>query len=273
MQVPPFPRPSKLSDVVYFRVPNVNDALTFCNISDEQEEVSSTQYLNHIQDVAKQGGEINDSAKWTGEDRRTALWWIFIHTHRLPEATVKYECKHCEEDHYINVMMPNLAENTTAFEKLPEYTFDALIDGRLTKGIKVHPLSGSSCEALEAMRGAMLMHEEGSKAWNIAHHQLDVSEIAHSVTFPDQPSDEKEAIGWKVDKLLSMALDTEFRSFVAHVETGLRKQRHGLLTDYKDGRYSLIINEKNCEKAVKAGEGESKLLLIPFRPNDYIATL
>lgn len=273
MQIPPFPRPSNLTDIVHFRVPNVSDALSFCNLSEEQEEMHTTQYLNQIQDKEKQGGAVKDSALWTGEDRRTALWWIFIATHRLPEVTVSYFCQHCQEDHYVNIHLPDLAETATAVKAIPEHSFDAVIAGEVVKGIKVRPLNGAACENVESMRSQMLAYEKGSKEYTLAQHKLHITEIANAVVFPDEPSDLQEAVDYKVSQLLSMALDTEFRSLVANVEMGLRKQRHGLMMRYEDGRYMLVAEHKNCEKAVESGEGKSKLLLIPFRPNDFIATL
>lgn len=273
MQIPPFPRPSNMTDVVHFRVPNVSDALAFCNLSEEQEEMHTTQYLNQIQDKEKQGGVVKDSALWTGEDRRTALWWVFIATHRLPEVTVSYFCQHCQDDHYINVNLPDLADTATALKSIPEHTFDAHIAGEVIKGVKVHPLTGLGCENVEMMRSKMLAHDEGTPEYKLAQHQLHITEIANAVTFPDEPSEIQDAVDYKVSKLLSMALDTEFRSFVANVESGLRKQRHGLMMRYENGRYMLVAEHDNCDKAIENGEGQSKLLLIPFRANDFIATL
>jgi hypothetical protein len=273
MQVPPFPLPSNIKRVVYFRVPTVDDALTFAELSPEQEEMHTTQYLNQIQDTSKQSGEIFDSANWTGEDRRTALWWIFVSTREYPEITVSYQCDHCKEDHYIDINAHTLANTSTAFDQLPEHKFDARVAGRLIKGIVVSPLNGKACEALEMAAEGVKAYPEGSKERKQADFSFKLSQIAHQVTFPNQPEDEQSAYQYKIEQIRKMAVDTEFRSFFANVEIGIRKQQHGLLTRYADGKYMLVAEHENCKVAVEKGEDQGKLLLVPFRANDFIATL
>lgn len=273
MLVPPFPLPSNIKKVVYFRVPTVDDALTFAELSPEQEEMNTTQYLNQIQDTSKQGGETFDSALWTGEDRRTALWWIFISTREYPEITVSYHCEHCQEDHYVDINAHTLADTSTAFDVLPEHTFDARVGGRLVKGVSVTPLNGKSCELLEMTAEGVKSYPENTKERKQAEFSFKLSQVAHQVTFPDQPDDEKLAYQYKIDQIRKMAVDTEFRSFFANVEIGIRKQQHGLLTRYSDGQYMLVAKHDNCPVAIEKGEDHSKLLLVPFRANHFIATL
>lgn len=273
MQIAPFPLPSGISKVIHFRVPTVDDAMAFADLSEEQEEMHTTQYLNQLQDVSKQGGTIYDSAEWTGEDRRCALWWIFISTREYPEITVSYDCEHCKETHYIDINAHSLAQTSNAVKKLPEYVFDAYVDGQLIKGIKVHPLNGRSCEELETLANNVKSHPEGSAQRKRADLTLRICEVAHHITLPEQPDDAEKAFEYKTGLIRKMAVDTEFRSFFAHVEKGIRLQRHGLLTRYANGQYMLVAEHKNCSKAIKAGEDQNKLLLVPFRANEFIATL
>lgn len=273
MQIAPFPLPSCISKVIYFRVPTVGDALAFSDLNEEQEEMHTTQYLNQLQDMSKQDGKVHDSAEWTGQDRRTALWWIFISTRENPEITISYECDHCQETHYIDIDAYALAETSSAKKELPKHEFDARIDGRVIRGIKVHPLLGKACEELEMYANAIKMHPEGSAERKLAELKLKICEVAHHVTLPGQPDDDKEALEFKTQLIQKMAVDTEFRSFFANVEQGIRLQQHGLLTRYANGQYMLVAKHKNCSEAIKAGEDQSKLLLVPFRANEFIATL
>lgn len=93
MQIPAFPLPSNMTKTVNFRVPTVEDGMMFCELDESNEEASTTQFLNHLQDGAK--GDFSDSGAWTGEDRRTALWWIFMSTSELGTIPFSYDCSHC----------------------------------------------------------------------------------------------------------------------------------------------------------------------------------
>jgi hypothetical protein len=254
-------------------VPTVEDALLFSELNEEQEEQNTTQYLNHIQDLSKQSGVINDSANWTGEDRRTALWWLFIATNDTPTMAVSYECPHCEEAHYLDVSLPELADTSTVLNKSPEAEIHAHFAGRLVKGIKVAPLNGHATEALEMLKNVRDMHEKGTVDWKEASRELVLNELAYALTLPDQPDDRLEAQAYRVELIKGMALDTEFRSLCAKVEAELRKMRHGLLTRYKDASYYLVATQSNCPKAIENGEDESKVLLLPFRCFDYFPAL
>ncbi|CAH0543054.1 hypothetical protein [Vibrio marisflavi] len=273
MNIPPYPRPSSVNDVVHFRTPTVEDGLLFCELNEEQEEQNTTQFLNHIQNLDKQGGKLNDSLYWTGEDRRTALWWIFIATQELPTAAVSYECEHCKEEHYLDVNLAELANTATAVKALPKSEITCFIAGEQVSKIKVQPLNGAACEHIETLRNIRDQYAYQSIEWRKADTEMTLTELVHCLTFPNQPSDQDEALNWKLERIKGMALDTEFRTLYAQVESELRTMRHGIMTQYKDGRFLLVSNQKNCSAAVEAGEDQSKLLLLPFRHNDFIPTL
>ncbi len=271
MQIPPFPKPSNLKDVVFFRVPNVEDALLFTNLMTEQEQQNTTQFLNHIQDTSRQDGKINDSINWTNEDRRSALWWIFCASNETPTMSVSYYCKHCKEDHYIDVNLPDLGDNALALNQPPISKIEAHFNGTLIKGIEVRPLDGFACEELEIMQIEHDGYLEGSKDRAAAKHRIYLSEIAFNLRFPDEPEDRREAQDYRVDKIREMKLDTEFRSLVSKIEIELRAMRHGLLVKRgANGKTYLVHTQESCKKAVASGEEPSKLMLLPFRSNDYM---
>ncbi len=271
MNIPPFPLPSCFTEVVHFRVPTVDDAMLFSELDESQEETVTTQFLNHIQNLDKQK-EVNDSALWTGEDRRTALWWIFIATQDDPTLTVSYPCGHCGESHHVDVRLPDLAERSTVLQKKPQQEIECDIKGQHIKGVIVRPLNGQSCEAIELLRNIRDSFEFGSLDYRKANREMMLHELAHVVTFPSEPNadDQDEVIAHRLELIKSMAVDTEFRSMCASVEMALRSMRHGLLTQYHEGSYMLVADREPCPNQ----EGDdSNLLLLPFRNNDFIPNL
>lgn len=69
MLLPEFPLPSRPTEIVQFRQPNIADAMRFNKISREEEEQRTTAYLNSL--IATPGK--HDVRNWTAQDRRTAL--------------------------------------------------------------------------------------------------------------------------------------------------------------------------------------------------------
>ncbi|STL60642.1 putative morphogenetic protein [Escherichia coli] len=68
MNIPKFPLPSRPETEIQFHAPTVKDALKYSDLNPAEDEATTTEYLNSMQD-----GEINDSAYWTVQDRRTAF--------------------------------------------------------------------------------------------------------------------------------------------------------------------------------------------------------
>lgn len=269
MQIPAFPLPSNMTKTIYFRVPNVEDGMEFCELNPDFEEANTTQYLNHMQDASK--GEISDSSYWTGEDRRTALWWIFIATSELGTIPFSYNCKHCEERHYSDLDMRSLMETSTALPKLPELSVKFTVRGQPYTA-KVSPLTGEALEYIEQLRYERDQHVKNSKEWKRAANNMALNELAMTLTFPQQPEDKNEALQWKLDTIKSMHLRTEFPKLSALVEQELRTARHGLLCDYNEGRYYLVAQINQCSEVVKKGGEAVRTLLLPFLANDFIAT-
>lgn len=269
MNISPFPLPSCLSTVIHFRVPTVEDAIEFSVFNSEFEEQVTTQYLNQMQDVEKQGG-LKDSALWTGEDRRTALWWIYIETHEDTSTTVSYECQLCKEEHFVDIDLASLHERSTVLQSRPSATISFHAKNKKIKGAKLAPINGRAAEALELIRVERDMHEEGTVEYRKLDMRMMLHEMAYVLSLPNEPKDETEAFEARLDMLKGMAVDTEFRSLAAKTEIEMRDMRHGLLTQYRDGRYMLVTERPNCEKQK---EGGSSVLLLPFRSHDFIPNL
>lgn len=60
MNIPKFPLPSRPETEIQFHAPTVKDALKYSDLNSAEDEATTTEYLNSMQD-----GEINDSANWT----------------------------------------------------------------------------------------------------------------------------------------------------------------------------------------------------------------
>lgn len=60
MNIPKFPLPSRPETEIQFHAPTVKDALKYSDLNPAEDEATTTEYLNSMQD-----GEINDSAYWT----------------------------------------------------------------------------------------------------------------------------------------------------------------------------------------------------------------
>lgn len=269
MQIPAFPLPSNMTKSIYFRVPNVEDGMEFCELNPDFEEASTTEYLNHMQDRDK--GEFSDSSYWTGEDRRTALWWIFIASNELGTIPFSYDCAHCKEKHFSDLDMRSLMNTSTVLPKLPNLSVKFTVAGQPYTA-KVSPLTGEALEYIEQLRNTRDQYQKDTKEWKQAANNMALHELAMALTFPTQPEDKNEALEWKLNTIKSMHLRTEFAKLSALVEQELRKARHGLLCEYSEGRYHLVAQIDQCKEIVKQGGEAVRTLLLPFRAHDFIAT-
>ncbi|BEA75299.1 hypothetical protein VEE01_44600 (plasmid) [Escherichia coli] len=112
MLLPLFPLPSRPTELIQFRQPNIADAMRFNSITPEEQEQQTTAYLKALlAEPAK-----HDPLTWTAQDRITALWWIFTGSRETPVETFTYTCKHCGKEHYYDCDMNALAEDIQVLE-------------------------------------------------------------------------------------------------------------------------------------------------------------
>ncbi|GHM10466.1 hypothetical protein ECZU41_51340 [Escherichia coli] len=115
MLLPLFPLPSRPTELIQFRQPNIADAMRFNSITLEEQEQQTTAYLKALlAEPAK-----HDPLTWTAQDRITALWWIFTGSRETPVETFTYTCKHCGKEHYYDCDMNALAEDIQVLEVEP----------------------------------------------------------------------------------------------------------------------------------------------------------
>lgn len=259
--IPEFPLPSDIQTVIRFRVPNVEDSMAIADLNPDLEEAATTAFLNNQQDKEKQGGKVFDSALWTGEDRRTALWWIYISTHE--DTTLPYRFTVNGEEHYVDLDLRDLGDtaNTLSIAPVVPITFQA---GDQEYKAKVRPLNGRALEEIELTRIARAGHDENSGRYRTLSNRIAMQELIYSLSIEGEPDDQKEAEEYRYKLVMGMALETDFRSLFAKVVEARRKLTHGLATSYKDGVYLMIAN-------VELQEGRGKEpLMFPFQASNFL---
>lgn len=263
ISIPSFPLPSDIQKVIEFRVPNVQDSMAISELNPDLEEAATTAFLNNQQDKEKQNGQVYDSALWTGEDRRTALWWIYIATKTDP--TLPYKFTIDGEEHYVDLDLRELGETTTTLSIKPELPI-SFTAGNQEYQAKVIPLNGRALEEIEITRLQRNEHPENSVPYRRLSHRMAMQELVYSMVVEDEPEEREKAEEYRYQLVMKLALETEFRPLFAKVTAAKRKLSHGLATSYKDGVYLLIANVE-----LKEGQGKEPLMF-PFSAHNFLPT-
>ncbi|MCG3884095.1 hypothetical protein I3271_05295 [Photobacterium leiognathi] len=262
--IPDFPLPSDISKVISFRVPTVRDCMMLADLNPEQDEAATTIFLNNQQDKDKQNGVIHDSLEWTGEDRRTALWWIYISTHEDTKLAYKFVIN--EEDRYIDIDLKNLGNTATTLSIAPKVaiTFKA---GDTEHSAFVKPLNGYALEQIESTVIQRNQFEPDSVQYRKLSNKIAMQEIIYSLSVNGEPDEREEAEEYRYQLIMNMPLEENFRSLVAEIVAAKRKLQHGLLTSYLDGSYMFIANVD------VGGDSGEQPLMFPFQNHVFIPTL
>lgn len=270
LTIPPFPLPSQPKVKIQFRVPTVADTIDFCGIRTDLEESATTDYLRQIM---AEGGP--DPELWTAQDRRTALWWIFINIHDDTRLSYSYECSHCGETHHIDIDLVELDDGLLTLTGDP-FIDDVVFYQGEELSARFHPLDGRAAAHLEEKRleldGISEEQEKRLKA------EIKVLEIVHSFSLQKH-----EALSWddalaaKLDMVRSMDRVREFQPLVARCLVAAEELKHGLPVEIQEGVVNVVSPPLYCEtKTKEAVEGEpvpATVLLLRFRAFDFIPTL
>lgn len=220
------------------RAPNVADYRAFCGMAPELEEYAATQWLNRL--LLTEG---QDSADWTAQDRRTALYWLFIYTRDNTVMTQEYHCEHCDQLHTRQIdlldLSPSIASANRALkEPLP---VDLVGEGFVV------PLNGHAMMWLEAARNSRDEQEPGSQEYEIAHADLRIKELAAALRLNEQPEgiDAADAFEWNYERLLSIDLN-RFARLAAFIQLTLQDMDHGLESVYVEGEIALVTPAHQC---------------------------
>lgn len=266
--LPPFNLPSDPAKKITLREANVSDCIDFAGVTDDHEEEVTTLFLNRVQDKAC----YLDSATWTGEDRRFALLWYWLHTTKDPEVGHSYECSHCGASHAFLLNYNRFFEEYQTLEGKPER--DIEFDGQK---IIVRPLNGADLEALECMRLAL----EGDETSGDYKKQLSAVhlerferclEFVQTETVIQKVKEVFRGHRTKPEQMkLSRLADMPFSKFEELAElvyVKLAEMEHGLKTVYIDGQILLVTPPHECPAT-----GGMTRLRVPFRNSDQVPVL
>lgn len=233
---------------VSFRAPTVADYRTFCGLSMKMEEAVATDWLDRLL-IDKTQSSLN----WTAQDRRTALWWIYIHTRQNTVMTQSYECSHCKQTHGRQFDVIELGDGlSTAGRSMMEP-----IDMPGVKKGYITPLRGEAMQTVELARNDRDELDPDSSEYELAHVDMRFKEAAASLVFFDEPkgADHDELMALRLEYLMTLDLERQFKPLLAKIALVLRDMHHGLATTYYEGNVSIITPDHVCP--VKKEEAKS----------------
>lgn len=262
-----FTLPSDPTRVVRLRECTVQDAIDFADVNSDCEEQLTSLFLDKIQD----SGTYTNPRKWTGEDRRFALFWYYIHTAKDLDVPLTFDCPQCGEKHTV---LYNLREMESGYQAL---------QGRAQREIEhdevqyiVRPLNGYALEQLENMQIGLnvALEEHGQKSGTVRKMAAKIrfTRFALLLEMVDADGDEETKRKALEKKLLSMS-DVSFGELAKKVENALDEMTHGLMSVYENGRISLFTSEIECQKHKGEPEAKKIRLRLPFWAFDYIPAI
>ncbi|PLR29546.1 morphogenetic protein [Chimaeribacter californicus] len=270
--IPFYPLPSDPNTMVQFRAPDVAMATYFCKSEAYTEERDTTEYLNLLQTAETK----NDSVNWTAQDRRTALWWIFINSRKDPMISFGYQCSHCGEEHWSDVNMQNLADDLTVLDVKPEMDAGTItVQGEPYEWI-CKPLDGHAMECLERMRQNLPPAGRDRKAYERAVTALRLWELVYQVRLADDTEKDFETSAVARHALIEkMDVNTEFTQLAAKVGEMQEKLDHGLKIRMDKGESCLLMPPHPCnsDKFKEAAIRPTTELLVTFRNSQFIPNI
>lgn len=265
VEIAKFPLTSNPLKEIVFTQPTVADGLAFAALVESEDEVNTTHYLNKLQ-----GENPDDSALWTVQDRRTALWWIFVNSRSDAVMTFSYECQFCKGIHHADIDMTSLAD-TVELLTVPAFVKTSVPVNGVPTNWTLKPLDGRGAEMLERLR-ELLPDPEDTKNHEQKLAELRIAEIALCTSLDDDPDDFKEAANRRFDIINTMAIETEFTPLVARIQLMQRDLRHGLDMVIDKGRAHFVLPPQQCKKA-QEGVDAKTVLHVPFCNHEFIPSL
>lgn len=258
--IPDFKLPSNPAIIVRLKEANVSDAIDFSGVAEQMEEVATSLFLDRLQyDKARW----SDPKLWTGQDRRFALYWYWLHTEKDHEVALTFDCKVCGEKHTELVDFKCFSDSYQEIKGKPERDFE--FHG---KSVTVRPLCGADLEAIEAIRLGIEIteqrHGQDSGQARQARTRLGLSEIVLAVRFSDEPKDKGK--DFRENTIEQMPL-SEFEDFANRVADMQDQMEHGLEGELSDGKLILITPPIPCRSNPQE---VGTRLRVPFRLGEYI---
>mgnify|MGYP005991548919 CR=1 FL=1 len=274
-KLPPFTLPSCAKKQYVFKEPTVADCVEFSGLQEIREEALTSVYLSHLLE-----GD-GDPRDWTAEDRRTALWWIWVHINTESEDATKlkfdYHCPHCEKEHATKVDLVELDEGLVMLDKLPEKTGCVPYEGKELE-FKIKPLTGHDLEAIEELRVERSYLDNEVSEFAQLSAKIRTMELAGCIEFLDEDNQDKpvsERIEARLNRIMSFPKERVFRPIAQQVMLHLASAHHGLDCIYEEGSVKLISPPNRClnyeaPEGAKEGAVPSTVLHLDFRPNNFI---
>ena len=272
-----FELPSNPSRKVRLNEATVSDAMDFSAVKPEMEERCTTLFLNRVQDKDM----YSDPKTWTGEDRRYALFQYYINTRRDKDIPLTWTCRRCGKVHTAGIPLIKILNDYTpikgaAFREFP-------LNGH---NVTVHPLLGSDLEYIEEFRydlevwkqrfvqgrdtlpsSEILRLESDLRMRQVRIDMLQVL-CCLDMKYLDErgtPESRRRA----VEETLLALPARDFYDLFNRMKEALEDMRHGLRTQYENGRYDIIIPDVPCETY----PNEVEPLRYQFRASEVIPSI
>jgi len=258
--IPEASLPSDPEKIIHLREATVQDVIDLADIDIFHEEQGTTLFLNQMQDRETR----IDAKTWTAEDRRTILFWHWIHTAKDTSMALTYECDYCGGKHTFLQDMRVLGQGYTTLSG------DAVRE--LRNGLTVKPLTGADMEYLERGRLSLSVtadeHGKESGVYRKKEAQIRLLLLLLGLHTKSEPSDLNKRVD-AMEKRILVLTTTEFTSLTEQVQGVLADMSHGVETTMDEhGRIYLITPPQKCPDDDRK-EAETRLR-VPFRNIDYI---
>lgn len=243
-----FTLPSDPAKEIHLHEASVADAMEFTEIDPTYEEEAVTLFLNKVQDQ----DTFQNSREWTGEDRRFALFTYYINTTNNESIVLTFSYKGVEQSQEVPIQ--KILSTYTPLEGKAErdFAFNA-------KRIVVAPLKGADLERLEVRQAEVDLMDAEYERLKASGATLDtlnklgreirkkkakyfLARVCAHIDVPSLQEDgTKETRRVAVEKFVTELTTQDFTDLFQLVGKSLEEMRHGLLSDYQNGRFVLII--------------------------------
>lgn len=271
-----FTLPSNPSREIHLREATVADAIDFTGIDPDFEEEATTLFLNKLQER----NAFSDSREWTGEDRRFALFQYYLNTSQYDSIPLTFTYNGERQTQLIP--LTKILDTYKILDGKPVRDF--AFNGH---NVLVAPLRGYELEHLEKQYAEV-------RAWQAVlddpKRQMDekerrkiqktvrlkraavlMSRVTAYLDIPGlDPNSTREGRRQRVREFVEALPMRDLNDLVQRTGECLKEMEHGLLSQYEDGKISLIIPDVVPEGA---GEDDKLTLSYPFRFIDVIPTL
>lgn len=263
MEIPPLGLASRPEKIVHMREATVDETLQYAEADPAREELVTTMFLNSVQKPE----HYEDSALWTGDDRRLMLLWYWVHTN-LEDVTITptYNCD-CGKTHTAQISMLDFTKTYRPIKGKAERNFDFK-----NRKITVRPLNGRAMEELELHLARLRNMDTNSGEYRAALRNVTVMESILLFSFGDVPLKDKTDPAkerQEKEKFVRTMVFSEYAKFRDRLSELLDDMNHGIETVIDTGRIYLLTDWVQCPER----KDVRTRLRLPFRSVNHIPGL